>query len=181
MGRTARSLNVLPLTVALLGATTVARASPPVEVGASLASVTAGLGDNAGATFGVPSSGFGLFNPGVYVSILAGSHVAIEPQVGLILDLSAGESQHILNVTGQIDYFVRPASERSPYLFAAVGVIDTSGSRTTPTTTGAGVGYRIPLGDRLAVRMDGRMTHLTDGGGNSLTFTLSIGGLFGRE
>ncbi len=30
-------------------------------------------------------------------------------------------------------------------------------------------------------RMDGRVTHFTDAGGNALAFTVSIGGLFGQR
>jgi hypothetical protein len=44
----------------------------------------------------------------------------------------------------------------------------------------AGAGYRIPVGDRLTFRFDGRYIHFTDGGGNAVAFALSIGGVFGN-
>lgn len=181
--RSRSSFNVLLMAVSLVLATAaVARAAEPaVEIGASLASATIGLGDNNGSTFGVPSSGFGIFNPGVYASIFLGPHLAVEPQIGLVWASSEGESEHVLNATGQVDYFIRPISEPSVYVFGAVGVIEMSGGGPTPKSAGGGVGYRIPLGDRLTVRMDGRVTHFTEGGGNTTTFTLSIGGLFGRR
>ena len=59
-------------------------------------------------------------------------------------------------------------------------MVDVSDSNTTPKTIGGGAGYRIPLGNRLGFRFDGRYTHFTDNGGNALGFTLSIAGVFGR-
>src|SRR5512140_3364383 len=49
--------------VALTDATAHAQ-RPTAELGASLAGVTIGLGDNRGSTFGIPSSGFGILSPG---------------------------------------------------------------------------------------------------------------------
>lgn len=158
-----------------------AQADPKVEIGASLAGATLGLEENDATTFGVPSSELGIVNPGVYVSIFAGSQFAIEPQIGLIWVSSGGESDHLLNFAAQADYFMRGSAQSSPYVFGAIGVIDVSGSDTTPKSVSGGAGYRTALGDRLALRVDGRFTHLSDDGGNSLSFTLSIGGLFGQR
>jgi hypothetical protein len=36
------------------------------------------------------------------------------------------------------------------------------------------------VGDRLTFRFDGRYTHISDVGGNLLSFGVSIGGLLGR-
>jgi opacity protein-like surface antigen len=154
-------------------------ADPKAEVGASLATATIGLGNNnSGSTFGIPSGGFGILQPGVYASFFVGPNVAIEPQIGLIWASSNGHAEHLVNVVGQVDYFVTGSSANSPYIFGAAGIIDVSGGSTTPKSVGGGVGYRIVAGDRLTFRIDGRVTHLTDGGGNMLAFGLSIGGLF---
>jgi hypothetical protein len=181
--KSSQSINVLLTAAAVLAASaSLARAAEPkVEIGASLASLTIGLGDNDGAVFGVPSGGFGILNPGVYASIFVNPHVAVEPQLGLLWVREGGESEHIVNVAGQIDYFIRGISERSPYLFGAAGLLDVSGSGVTPKSVAGGVGYRVPLGGRLTIRMDGRVTHFTDEGGNSVSFTLAIGGLFGER
>jgi hypothetical protein len=59
-----------------------------------------------------------------------------------------------------------------------------SDSDYTPKSFGFGAGYRIPVGDRLTFRVDGRYTRFTgefeDDDSNALAFTLSIGGVFGR-
>lgn len=165
--------------VALTAATAHAQ-RPTAELGASLAGVTIGLGDNRGSTFGIPSSGFGILSPGVYVSIFAGPNVAVEPQIGFLWASSGGHSEHLLNFVGQVDYFFSGTDVSSPYVFGAAGVINTSGSGPSPKSVSAGLGYRAPVGGRLAFRVDGRWAHLTDGGGNSVVFTVSIGGLFGK-
>jgi len=152
-----------------------------VEIGSSLASGMIGLGDNDFSTFGIPSSGFGVISPGVYAAFYATPNVALEPQVGLIVASSGGSSEHVLNVAGQLDYFLKPSGEPAPFVFAFAGLLDSSGSGVTPKTVGAGAGYRVPVGDRLAFRFDGRYTHYTEQGGNSLTFTLSIGGVLGQR
>ena len=151
----------------------------PFEVGTSLTSAVVGFGDNEGSTFGVPSGGFGLANPGVYVSLFVAPRVAIEPQIGLVWLSGGGDSGHFLNVAGQVDYFVNGTTQRSLYVFAAGGIIDISGANTTPAALSGGLGYRIPVGDRLAFRIDGRLTHFTAQGGNQLAFTFSMGGMFG--
>ncbi len=63
---------------------------------------------------------------------------------------------------------------------APAEVLDTSGDGESPKTVGGGLGVRMPVGDRLTFRLDGRYLHLTDDGGNQVAFTLSIGGVFGR-
>jgi hypothetical protein len=168
--------------VLLLATTTLASAQPRAEIGASLINSLIGLGDNSVSTIGVPSGGFGIVNPGIYASFFLGTRVAIEPQVGLIWASFDDESEHILNFVGQFDYFVRGTGGGSPYLFANAGVIDVSDGGDTPKSFGFGLGYRIPVGDRLTFRIDGRYTRFTSefDDTDALAFTLSIGGVFGQ-
>src|SRR5687767_14540305 len=149
---------------------------PKFELGASLANLTIGLGDNDFTSFGVPSSFFGLLNPGVYASIFAGPNISIDPQVGLTVLSGGGETAHILTLAGQVNYFTKGTDVSSPYIFGNVGLITATDSDST-TTFGGGVGYRIRAGDRLAFRLDGRLTHFGDGGGNTISVNLSLGGL----
>ena len=174
-----RSFGIAAALVLAL-APSAAAADPKVEIGAGMTTVTVGLGDNDVTVLGVPSSGFGLLNPGVYASIFIGPYVAVEPQLGLIWVSSGGDSEHLANVTGQVDFFPMGSQGSSPYLFGAVGIIDTSGSGVNPKTYAAGAGYRFAIGDSLAFRVDGRYVHFTEEGGNALVFGLSIGGVFGR-
>lgn len=82
---------------------------------------------------------------------------------------------------GQVDYFFKGTSDPSPYVFGAVGLVDITDSDETPKSIGGGLGYRIPAGDNLAFRVDGRFVHFTEGAGNVITVGLSIGGLFGQK
>lgn len=158
-----------------------ATAQPTFEIGSSLAGAIVGVGDdNDGTAIGLPAAGFGIINPGVYASLFLGSRVAIEPQIGLLYFSSDGDSEHILNLAAQVDLFLSGLDRPSLYLFGSVGAIDTSGDGTTPKTVGGGVGYRIPVGDHLAFRLDGRFVHLTEDAGDQVAITLSIGGAFGR-
>lgn len=157
-----------------------ARAQAKVELGASLANLTVGLGDNDGTFFGIPSSLFGILSPGVYASIFATPQISIDPKIGLAVFSGDGDTSHILNLGVQANYFTKGTDVSSPYVFGDVGLISATDSDSV-NTFGGGVGYRKLLGDRLALRADGRITHFSDGGGNNLSFTLSLGGLFGKK
>lgn len=182
--KTGPSFTSLLLAGALvpMAAVTARAADPKVEIGASLANATISLEDNNASTVGIPSGGFGLLSPGVYASFFLGPHVAVEPQLAWAWLHSNGFSQHTLNFAGQLDYFVDSTSKASPYVFAAAGVVDISGSNETIKSVAGGAGFRIPVGDRLTFRIDGRFTHFTDGGSsNALMFGLSIGGVLGQR
>jgi len=165
----------------LVATASLARAQARAEVGASLVSGTIGFGDDLVSTIGVPSGGLGVLSPGVYASFFLGRHLAVEPQLGLVWISLDGDSAYLLNVVGQFDYFVRGTGGSSPYVFGAAGLVDSTDGDAV-TSLGLGAGYRLPVGDRLAFRVDGRYTHFLNefDGSDALTFTLSIGGLFGR-
>lgn len=170
----------LLLVVALVAVPSTALAQPKVEVGGTLASVMVSLEGENTTIVGVPSASFGLFNPGVYASLFVGSYVSVEPQVGFLWVSSEGESEHLLSAAAQFNYFFAGTTRPSPYAFVSGGILDGSGSSENPKSVTAGAGYRIPVGDRLTFRVDGRYIHFTDDGGNAVAFALSIGGVFGR-
>ena len=178
-----RSLKVLFLAATLIATTaSLAHAQPRAEVGASLISTEIGLGDQDLTTVSVPTGGFTSLHPGMYASFFVGTHAAIEPKLGLVWASFDGDSAHILNFLTQFDYFILETSEPSPYLFGTVGFVDLTNEDYTPKSFGFGAGYRVPVGDRLTFRFDGRYTHFTgefeDDEGDALAFTLSIGGIF---
>ncbi len=180
-----KGVHVLLATAVLFATMTGVARAAQVEVGASLVSANIGVGeDNEGSTIGIPSGGFGVFQPGLFASIFVDPRLAIEPQIGLIWVGANGESFHLLHGGVQVDYFVMGATRRSPYVFAAVGVIDVSETDESPTSISGGAGYRVPVGDRLTVRFDARFSHFTSRGGgnafNTLSVALSLGGIFGR-
>lgn len=179
IGSSVRSLGIAAAFI--LSIAPAARAQDPkLEIGTTMTSLTVGLGDNDITTIGVPSSGFGLLNPGVYGTVYLGPFIAVEPQLGLIWASSDGDSEHLLNFSGQVDYFLMGAGVSSPYVFASAGILDSSGSDVNPKVVGGGAGYRFTVGDSLAFRLDGRYLHFTEDGGDALVFGVSIGGVFGR-
>jgi hypothetical protein len=178
---TRSSAGALFLAAALIAAASAAQAQPTAEVGASLVSATFGLGDDDVTTFGVPSGGFGILNPGVYASFFIGSYAAVEPQLGFIWASGNGSSEHLLNFTGQFDYYFSGTEVPSPYVFGTAGLVDASEQDYTPKSYGFGGGYRIPVGGRLTFRVDGRWVRYTSQFGDdrdTLGFALSIGGIF---
>jgi hypothetical protein len=150
-----------------------------LELGTSLVSLMINTNDSTTTTFGVPSGGFGIVNPGAYLSVFVGPRIAVEPQIGLLLMSGGGHSAHALNLAGQVDYFFNGSDLNSPYAFGSVGVLSTTGAGVTPVSVSGGAGYRKLLGDRLTLRFDGRFTHYTQGLGNAVAFTASLGGMFG--
>lgn len=162
-------------------ATVAPAADTPVEIGTSLAAFTFGVGKDNTTVVGIPAGGFGVLNPGLYASIFAGNRVAIEPQFGVVWIHDHGGSSHLLSFAGQLDVFLKSAEHDAPYLLVSGGLIDVSDSSTTPKFFGVGLGYRIRAGDRLTFRLDGRYAHYTEGGGNTVMFGVSIGGLFGKQ
>jgi len=176
------SLKAGALAAVFLAASAVtAAAQPKFEIGSSLAGAVVGVGDdNEGTAIGLPVAGFGIINPGVYGSLFIGSRFAIEPQIGLVYFSVDGDSSHVVNVAAQGNVFLRGLDRPSLYLFGSVGAIDFSGDDSAPKTVGGGLGYRIPVGDHLVFRLDGRFVHLTEDAGDHVAITLSIGGAFGR-
>lgn len=175
-------LSVWMVAAALLAATApAARAEDArLELGASLATLSSRVDRGGGTIFEVPGGTIGLMYPGLYASVFVNDHVAVEPQLGLLVTSGSGYTSHLLHVAGQVDYFLQGVERRSPYLFASAGVIDSSGS-AHPKTVSAGAGYRVLVGDRLAFRFGMRYQHTSDDNGNYLLFSASIGGLLGKR
>jgi hypothetical protein len=157
-----------------------AQTRPKVEIGTTLASGMFGVGEenNDSALIGIPSAGLGMFSQGIYTSVFLGSHFAIEPQVAFMWMSSLGDSGHIFNFTTQANYFVSGKGRPSVYLFGTAGVIEISDTDVTPASFGVGGGYRIPVGDRLVFRLDGRYTYVSDNTGQVVSVGLAIGGVF---
>jgi hypothetical protein len=176
-------LRLVGLSIAVLAVAypAAAQSTGRVEVGASLVNlmiVFPEQGDKS-VLFGVPGS-YALLSPSVYAAIFATPRVAIEPQAGLLLVSTGGNTNHVVNIAGQVDYFLNGSAVSSPYVFGDVGLVMISNSDTTPKQVGGGAGYRFRLGDRLVLRIDARFTHFTDDQGNALGFNCSLGGIFGK-
>jgi hypothetical protein len=154
-----------------------------VEIGSSLASVLVTLPEHGTHTtmLGVPTAGFGLVNPSVYASIFVHPRVSIEPQLGLFVMSDKESTEHWVNFFGNLNYFAGDTKKSTPFVFVGAGIIDMSGENSDAVKAmDAGAGYRFRAGDRLTFRLDGRYTHFFESNGNMVSFTLSIGGLFGK-
>ena len=181
----ARHARVLALT-ALVTAVGGSIAHAQTEVGASLLGATFMGADNEDVTVvGMPTAAFGgSFSPGVYAAFSLGPRITVGPRFSFMWVSFDSESDHLLNLTGQFDYFLKGTTQSSMYLFGNGGLIETSGD-VGATTFGAGVGYRIPVADRLVFRLEGQYARFMpdsefDEDANAVTFTVLIGGLFGR-
>lgn len=94
------SLRALGFAAMLVVTTGSVATGQETEIGASLASLTIGTGDNNTNTFGIPTGGFGILSPSVYASIFVHPQMSVEPQLGLMWVSDSGESFHILNLAG---------------------------------------------------------------------------------
>jgi len=164
--------------------TPLAHAQPRIEVGSSLVSTIMVLDEDV-YSVGIPAAGSGLLSHGAYLSLFLGSRFAIEPQVGFLWMSFDGNSDHLLSAAGQFSYYALGTDRRSPYLFGTVGIASVSSEDYSPKSFGGGAGYRIPVGDRLVFRIDGRYAHYTgEFAGESfdaVSLAVSIGGAFGQR
>ena len=173
-----RWLSITMAVALILGVASSAQAQAVVEVGASLGNATIELGDNGSTTVAAPS--LGPLSTGLYFSIFAGQKVSIEPRFGLFFASSDGDDFHLLNAAGQFNLFFKGRDTSSPYIFGTAGLISET-DEDIVTTFGGGLGYRIVAGDRLALRLSGEYTHIGTWDEDLLTFTVSLGGLFGGK
>lgn len=184
MTRTRLSLLALGLGACLATAQPAAAADPKFELGASLLAVTIITEDDGFTVVAVPSSPTPFATAGgLFASFFINPHVAIEPQLGLFAISDGDDTDYSAAIGAQVSYFLRPASGSSVYLLGGVGTIRMSNEGESPTTFSVGVGYRVPMTDSLAVRVDGRYTRyqVDDEGGNTVSFNVSLGGIFARR
>jgi len=111
-------LRLVGLSLAVLAVAYPAAAqdSRRVEVGASLVNLMIVFpveGDKS-VLFGIPSGSFGLLSPSVYAAIFATPRVAIEPQAGVLLVSTGGDTNHVVNIAGQVDYFLNGSAVAEP-------------------------------------------------------------------
>ncbi len=165
-------------------------ADPAAEVGTSLAAfMSQRAHDTTVNAIFVPGSPATLMSgtgAGVYASVFLNKRFAVEPRIGYAYASVEGDTSYMIGVSGLASYFLAPANRRAPFAFGGVGFVGQTGEDTVPTYT-AGMGYRIPIGDTLAVRVDGRYEGVKytlagkDDWHHSVVITFSIGGIFARK
>jgi hypothetical protein len=146
----------------------------PVELGID-AGGTLDLSSGNTVVVGVPVQDF---RAGFYVS----DRVSIEPRLALnYLDDDASEA--LIAAAVQLGPVLHLAPERGraqPYLrpYGGLNFLKISGQSDTQLTVGGALGVKIPIGERLATRIEGSFTHGFEsdraGGGNALGLTLGL-------
>jgi hypothetical protein len=131
-------------------------------------------------TLGVPNATF--FTPAaVYASFFVTPKLALEPQLGVVYFSGDDSSFHVATFAGQVDYFFKGKERPSPYVFGRGSFTNAGGEGDSDTTSsfGGGLGYRIPVGGRALLRLEGRFDHRLEGdfdsGANTFSVSVSLG------
>jgi len=150
-----------------------APAGKVVELGVDAVIATT-LGDNKYTTVSIPNADFRV---GFYVN----NNVSVEPRVS-IHSASAGGSTYT-EYSGEVGvlYHFVPSTRigAGPYVRPFAGfVAETGGPSETQAEFGAGVGTKIPFGDRMATRIEANYAHFSSSdysdSVNQLAFSIGI-------
>ena len=146
-----------------------APAQSPIELGTD---ASIGILFNGGTLFSI-SAPIGQFRAG----FRSGDNITLEPRGSL--DILSGEGSTLTVFSGGLHvlYNLRSSSDSNSRLYVTGGgniiFVDGSGASNTDVQLGGGLGVRIPVVDRLAWRLEGRLDHQFDASVTSLT------GIFG--
>jgi hypothetical protein len=133
---------------------------------------------------GLPNPGLSfLSSPRLYAGIPLSRRWMVEPQVGFTYFSGDDDKASLVSFAGQADYFFEGTSRPSAFAFGFgrldhVDLGDFSDS-TTKYGLGGGLGYRIPIGDRGVIRVEGRYDHTLASDGDSGASTFSVGASLG--
>jgi hypothetical protein len=149
--------------------------NPIVEIGAGLGA-TATSGEGSSLTgIGVSDQG-ARFHPTLYASFFAGDALVIEPQFGLAVGSSEGETTTGVYLGGDIGHLFSGPEVSSFLLAGNLGFRSTEESGSD-FAVGGKVGYRIPIGTGVALRLEGGYRRWLDSGQNQFRFSIGIGGI----
>jgi len=152
---------------------------------------TVEIGTNAGLTIltggGATTTGLSVPGAGIggaanlYASFFGPKAIFIEPSGGLNVAHAAGTTITNFGLAGAVGYLLQPnASVKGAYLAgqAALDYAHAGGASATDFALGAKVGYRSPIGNSLAVRLEGgfrKWLHDTGAFGTQSEFTIGVG------
>jgi hypothetical protein len=104
---------------------------------------------------GIPGEGVQAL-PSVYVTVLTGDHLFVQPELLFTRISSGGSSLTTIGVVGDVGYLARPSAHSSPYVAASLAYEYVS---SAPTLGGPGfggaVGYRFKVKQSLGIRIEG--------------------------
>lgn len=172
-----RALCSATVALTLFQAPGAAQGRPVVELGTH-AGVT--IVNNGGSVtlFRIPGKGI-LGQPTIYGTILLGAGLQIEPQIALNLASSDGETVTTVGLAGQVGYAVAGHATNSPFFFGTAAFQSVSGGGFSDSEfgAGAGLGYRLLVGDHFSVRFDGHYRRWFDSEVNEIAFGIGFGGV----
>ena len=136
--------------------------SRPIELGTDLGVSFDFGGSSTLTTVSIPTS---TLRVGFWMT----DRVSIEPNVGFTWLHVSGESLTTIDAALALLYhFNADASRARPYITVFPGLTHfNSDGSTTQFYAGAGLGVLLPMQERLALRLEGRYTHLFSGDGGA--------------
>jgi hypothetical protein len=176
--RTRPTLTRLAGALALLAVLgTAAQAQQKIEVGTGLG-VSILTNGSTVTTFGMPGGGI-ISQATMHASF--GDRLMIYPEIAFNLVSGGGSTATTIGMAANVGYLFSGAGMNSPY-FAASGAfqfVDAFGSATA-FAAGAKVGYRLIVGESLAVRLEaGYRRWFNDFEGNEIIAGIRLGALIG--
>jgi hypothetical protein len=150
------------------------------ELGLHLAGLSAVSSDGETVTLvGVPAPGLFFVGPGAYLSYFVNEKFAVEPQLGLFFVSGDGDSSHALSLGARLTYLAAGRERRSLYVFGAGSLLSLGfdGSETDGGV-GGGVGFRFPVRDAGAIRVEGRYDHYFENDVDVFGFSIGLGLMF---
>lgn len=168
---------LVPAALGLTASIAAGQGRPVVELGTH-AGVT--ILNNGGSItqFRIPGQGI-LGQPTIYGSILLGSGLLVEPQIALNILSSEGETATTVGLAGQVGYAFSGHTMNSPFIFGTGAFQSVSGGGFSDSEfgAGAGVGYRLVIGQHFSVRFDGHFRRWFDSEVNEFAAGVGFGGV----
>ena len=166
-------LYPLLLALFLVASTAAAQNAFQNEIGIMVGLTVVGDGSKV-TTVGVPGAG-GALGPGALYAARIQRPWIFESHFSLNHLSGGGTKFTQVYLALQGDYLLSRNKGGVPYVFANIGSIKLSGDlKGTENIAGGGLGYRLPLQERLAVRLEARWRRWLDSDLNE--YALLVGG-----
>ena len=169
---------LVPAALGLTGSVLAGQGRPVVELGTHAGVTILSGGGSSLTQFRIPGKGI-LGQPTIYGTILAGSGLLVEPQIALNILSSEGETATTVGLAGQVGYAFSGHTMNSPFIFGTGAFQSVSGGGVSDSEfgAGAGVGYRLIIGQHFSIRFDGHFRRWFDSELNEFAAGVGFGGV----